>query len=88
MPSIDKKKIGLLIWFKFINKKILKLIYLKKIKIKIKKKKQKKAKKKKRKKEKKMGWLPEGVAATPLGGGGGSQAIPKKNWGGCAAPQR
>jgi hypothetical protein len=28
MPSIDKKKIGLLIWFKFINKKILKLIYL------------------------------------------------------------
>jgi len=32
-----------------------------------------------------MGWLPEGVAATPLGGGGGSQAIPKKNWGGSQA---
>jgi hypothetical protein len=59
MPSIDKKKkIGLLIWFKFINKNIKTNIYIY----------LKKMSKKKKKKKKKKGWRgtpPEVGLATP-----------------------
>jgi hypothetical protein len=34
-------------------------------------------KKKEKEKEKEKGWLPEGVATTPLGGGGGLRATRK-----------
>jgi hypothetical protein len=65
MPSIDKKKIGLLIWFKFINKKILKLIYLKKKNKKIKKKSKKKQKRKKEKRKRKWGGCRRGWQPPP-----------------------